>query len=205
MDMHSVAGVTAAVVSVVSMAIYVRSILLGETKPNRVSYWIWFVLSLLIFLTYRKSGGTTVWLLGMYTLNPLIAAVLSIWWGEGTRLSKLDVACAAVAAVSIPLWWLLRSLYGDVPEVALPIFLLNMVADVVGAFPVFEKCWNRPENESRLSWLVSVLAATLNVAAVTHWGVVDIVWNAWMWAAAACFAGFTYFRPPSNVTAGSET
>lgn len=197
-------GIAAALASAWSMYYYLVAIWRGECKPNRATYWIWFALSGIIFLSYRKSGGTTMWLQGMYVLNPLVIGICSIWYGEGSVLSRLDKTCLALAGVSIPIWWILRQHYGDTAQAALPIFLINLFADALGAIPTFEKAWNRPETEDKKAWLVCLLSTSLNLGAVTHWGVADICWNAWMWIAACAYALFVYLRPPSDTVKISQ-
>ncbi len=208
MSLSETFGIAAAVASAWSMYYYLAAIWRGECRPNRVTYWIWFALSLLILLSYRDSGGTTVYLQVMYVINPFVIAVVSIWRGEKhERLSRwvvlVNLACAALASVSIPLWWMLRQHYGAGASSALPVLGLNLLADAFGAIPTFEKAWNRPETEDKRAWLVCLLAATLNLGAVKDWGAADIAWNAWMWGAALLYVLFVYLRPPS--AAASET
>lgn len=202
MESHEFFGGLAAFVAAMSMAIYVLAILRGETKPNRASYWVWFALATVIFLTYRESGGTTVWLLGMYALNPLVAAVLSIWYGEGTGLGKLDRMCLAVVGLNAPVWIGLRAWFGDGAEAAIPLFVANMIMDVAATIPVFEKTWNRPETEDGPAWVLCAVATTLNLFAVTEWTFVDVVWNAWMWSAGAFIAASACLRPRSRSVSG---
>lgn len=195
-------GIVAALTSLFSTAAYVYAIWRHGTKPNRVTYWIWFALSLLILLSFRRSGGTTLWLQVAYVVNPLVIAIHSLWFGERHERLRpwvkwLNRFCLAVAAVSVPLWWALSLAFENVVAAALPILCLNLFADAMGALPTFEKAWNRPETEDRLAWLVCLLGATLNLGAVTKWTAADIAWNAWMWGASLLYVLLVYLRPPS--------
>lgn len=210
MSVHLAFGIAAGLASFVSMALYVAAILQKKCEPSKVSYWIWFVLSLLILISYRKSGGSAMILLVMYAINPFVAAVLSIWYGEKNEdlprwVVVLNVLCVMLAAVSIPLWWMLRQHYGDNADSALPVLGVNLFADALGAFSTFEKTWNRPEKEDKRAWLICLLAATLNLGAVAEWGAPDIAWNGWMWGAALFITLSVYLRPPSQPALVSKT
>jgi hypothetical protein len=150
-----------------------------------------------IFFTYRRSGGTTHWQQQVYIVNSLLVAVSSVWRGEGVALRRMDWACMAVTAVSMPLWYALTAAYGDTPAAAIPVFLLLMLADMAGFAPVVEKSWNRPETENRTSWLLGCAGAMLNLKAVTGWGIADLVWNGWMVGAQVTIAAMLFLRPRS--------
>jgi len=198
-DRYEVFGVASAACVILSAVLYVLSMLAGKTKPSRASYWIWFSMSSLIFFSFLKSGGTTVWLQLAYVVNPMVIAVLSLRYGEGIGLSRLEKGVIAIAAFSIPLWVGLRAKWGDTPEVALPILLLNLFADALGGLPTYLKVWQRPETEDRLAWIVCAVGCVLNLFAVRAWNVPDIVWNGFM-TTAAIYVALACFRRPSVLT-----
>jgi len=196
MDRSEMLGIASAACVILSAVLYVFSMLAGRTKPSRVSYWIWFSMSSLIFFSFLKSGGTTVWLQAAYVVNPLVIAVLSLRYGEGTGLTRLEKSVFAVAACSLPLWGWLRFVWGDTPQVALFIFLLNLFADALGGLPTYVKVWKRPETEDRMAWIVCAFGCVLNLFAVREWNVPDIIWNGFM-TSAAIYVALACFRPSS--------
>lgn len=204
---HESYGIASALIAVLSTVLYVVAIWRGKIQPNRVTFWVWFVMGTIIYFSYGKSGGTTHWIQGVTTLTALVIALHSLHFGErtGEGVTRLQKRCLIVAALSIPLWALLRALFGDRPEAVFPVFFLNMLANGFGAGPTMEKLWNRPETEKSTSaWFLSFLSAVVNVPAVATWGPTDIVWNAWM----VGFAAFAMYclllrRPASAVV--SET
>lgn len=194
--------------SLVSLVLYVRAIWRGDAQPNRFTHWIWFLISAIILASYLRSGGTTFWLQAMFVAYSLVIALHSVWFGERHERLRpwvvwLNWTCLAIALVSIPAWWALDRAFSGVAAVALPILAVNLLADAMGAIPTFEKAWNRPETEDRRAMLLSLLAATFNLGAVTEWTAADILWNGWMWNASLVYALFVYFRPRS-VARGSE-
>lgn len=197
MNRYAFFGILAALIDVLSGAFYVIAILRGFTKPSRVTFWIWLVLSTLIMASYVKSGGTTLWLQAMYVMSPLIIATLSLWYGEGSAPTRLEKSVLGIAFVSIPLWVVLKAIWGDVPEAALPILLLNIGANAVGGIPTFEKAWNRPETENATAWVLCVAASLVNLLAVRSWGAADVIWNGYMTSAATFIALCACFRPSS--------
>ena len=194
MDRQEWFGIASAACVILSAVMYVISMLAGKTKPSRASYWIWFSMSSLIFFSFLKSGGSTVWLQAAYVVNPLVIAVLSLRYGEGIGLSRLEKAVLVIASFSVPLWVGLRATWGDTPEAALPILLLNLLADALGGLPTYVKVWKRPETEDRAAWIVCAVGCVLNLFAVRSWGIPDIVWNGFM-TSAAVYVALACFRP----------
>jgi len=197
MDRFSFFGILAGIVGLGSSLSYVIAILRGHKQPNRVTFWIWFAVSLLVFISFLKSGGTTVWLQLTFMSGPLMIAVLSLRYGEGAGLTRLDKGVVALSVVSIPLWIGLRSIFGDTPAAAVPVLLLNLFANFLGGVPTYLKVWHRPETEDKLAWILCVGSVVTNLFAVREWGVPDLVWNGYMICSAGFIALAACFRPSS--------
>src|SRR5882672_4662201 len=85
-------GLAAAALELLSLPIYIRSILKGETKPDRVTWWVLSLVSCMIAASYFASGAReTVWLPIIYAACMLIVALLSLKFGDGPfSLTTLD-------------------------------------------------------------------------------------------------------------------
>lgn len=104
-DLKSVLGVVSGVIALSAYIIYVFSIVRGNSKPNRVTWWIWAFMGLVLALSYDFAGAdNTIWNAYMEFLGPLLIALLSIKYGEGGLEDKTDLWCVAGAVLSIILW-----------------------------------------------------------------------------------------------------
>src|SRR5579863_7747282 len=101
MSLALTAGLTAGVVDAISFYPYIRSILKGETKPNRASFAIWAAVGTVIVLSYFSAGArTTIWLPLTYALLGYIVFILSFKYGVG-GFNLLDLVCLGVSFIGI--------------------------------------------------------------------------------------------------------
>jgi len=204
LDPHSFFLVLACVIAAASSLYYLRTIRAGLTKPSRSSYWIWFVLGLLIFPSYVMSGGENWPLNAVNTIFCGVIAWHSVRYGEGGTLSKWDKLAVGIALLSVPAWIALAIALPS-KEAALPVFVVQMVADVFVSFVIYEKTWNRPEHEDKSAWLLSVVAFAFNSLAVSHWTVQDAVINGWMGGTAVAITAILFLRPHSTASTTTTT
>src|SRR3989338_2992942 len=90
-DVKSVLGIIAGIIALLAYVVYIFR---GKSKPNRVTWWIWAFMGLVLALSYKFSGAdNTVWVPYVEFLGPLTIAILSIKYGEGTLENKTDLYC----------------------------------------------------------------------------------------------------------------
>src|ERR1017187_8729834 len=154
-------GEVSGVVAVIAFVPYIRSILKGETKPNRASWFIWSILGVIILASYHFSGASsTIWLPVVYAIAPVFILLLAFKYGVG-GFEGLDIVCLVGAALGLILWKLTHS-----PETAL---YLSIVVDAFGFVPTFKKAFYHPASESTLAWVIGVTATWLNLLAINSW------------------------------------
>ena len=160
--MHStqiLLGQVAAFIAILQAIPYIWSILMGHTRPSRVSYGIWAVILTIELASYIAVGATTtVWVLLVLTINAFIIFGLSIKYGMGGR-TKFDIPCLVVAGIAIVLWLTTKN-----PALAV---YFSTLAGFIGYLPTIKKAYLLPNTENTLSWVMYVIAATLNVCAPT--------------------------------------
>ncbi|HZF51294.1 MAG TPA: hypothetical protein VE093_21700 [Polyangiaceae bacterium] len=160
-DPYAVLGVAAGVLSLLALVPYILSILRGETRPNRATWWVWTVCNGVLFASYYASGERrSAWVPLSYMVASLIVALLSLKRGEG-GLSRFDQGCVFACLVGLVLWALSGS-----PLTALAI---NIGVDFAGALPTIRKTYLDPRSESLLAWVLFLAANALNLLAVEAW------------------------------------
>ena len=141
-NVHEAIGITAGLVGLAACIPYIPSILRGETKPNRVSWFVWMTLGLVTAVSYQGVGADSTML-------------LSIWYGVG-GWSRLDRLCLAGVVVSAVVWVFS-------PGLALA---LAISVDFLGLVPTLHKSWVKPREENLAGWVVTTIAAVINLFAI---------------------------------------
>lgn len=160
-DIPALSGFVAGILAIVAFFLYIFTILWGNTKPNRATWWILTVEGIIILASYYTLGARdTIWIPASYVLGSLIVAILSLRHGEG-GWTLLDKICLGGAGVSIVLWWL----FAD-PFLAL---LTNIATDLFGLLPTIRKSYLHPRGENRAAWTLDSLASVINLFGVERW------------------------------------
>jgi hypothetical protein len=156
----------AGLISFSAYIIYIISIFRGKTKPSRSTWWILTLVGgLILWSSYSLGLYGSLWIQTSYVLGPLLLAILSIKYGEGTGLSVLDKICLIGAALSGLLWIIFNS-----PLIG---FLGSIVVDFIGLIPTIRKSFLTPEEEDPNAWLIETISSVLNLFAVTAWFSLD--------------------------------
>lgn len=160
-SLQSWIGLAAGVIALAAFIPYIRSILRGQTRPNRASWIIWAFAEIITTATYAASGAeSTVWIAGAYALGTITVASLSLRYGEGGT-SPIDIMCLMGASVALIPWLAL-----DQAELALYIIIF---VDILAVFPTLKKAIADPGSEDKTYWLLAFFAAVVNLFAIDRW------------------------------------
>ena len=161
LDIKEFIGVMAGIMSLVAYFPYIRSILKHKTKPSRSSWWIWSLVGFFILLSYYDVGArNTIWIPLVFFICPLIIAILSIKFGEGKNLNKLDKLCIFGVITSLIPWIIFKS-----AQITL---LINIFIDFLGFLPTFQKIHKHPLTENRFAWTLFFIGSILNIVALEN-------------------------------------
>ena len=151
-------GYTSGVLMVLSVIPYARSILKGETKPQRMTWLIWSILTIIAFFSQLAEGGTwSLLLTAGDTLAILIVFIFSMKFGVG-GYRKIDILSLFGAGISLLFWYLTKE-----PAVALFLIILT---DLIGANLTIKKAWINPRSENWVGWAMCGLGGLLGAFAV---------------------------------------
>lgn len=172
-DVKAVLGLVAGIIALLAYVVYVISIFIGGSKPNRTTWWIWAFMGLILALSYDFSGaGNTVWVPYVEFLGPFSIALLSIKYGEGGLDDRTDLWCFFGALVSVALWLIFNN-----PVIAL---VMNLAIDSFAIIPTIKKSYLRPEGEDFWAWFGTGTADTLNMFAVERFTFAILVYPIYM-------------------------
>jgi len=140
---------------------YLYDILKGTTKPERTTWLIWTMLSLIAFVSQFKLGAHwSLLFVGLEASGNFIVYLLALKYGVGGwRLQDKWALAVAVLGITV-------SLVTHSPLVAL---VSVLVADSAGAVLTIYKAFLMPKSETAIMWVFLGLSAALSGASVGHW------------------------------------
>ena len=164
MTAYDVAGGIAGLLALVAYIPYIIAILREQTKPNRATWFIWTVASIIGTVSYFQSGAReTIWVSAGFLVGSGTIAMLSIKRGDN-GWTWVETVCSLGATIGVALWIITRS--------PLPTLFLSMAIATLGAVPTMRKAYRDPSSENRLAWFLFVLSAIVNLFAVEKWTLV---------------------------------
>lgn len=184
--MLKILGYTSGILMMLSVIPYAISIFKFQTKPQRMTWLIWSLLTLIALFSQWAEGGTWSLLLTVGdSLAIFIVFILSIKFGVG-GFRKIDIISLAGAISSLILWYTTK-------EPAVALFLI-IVTDFIGANLTIQKAWREPESENWLGWAMCGLGGLLGTLAVGEWNFILIIFPLYICLINSLVAGIVLWR-----------
>ncbi len=155
--------IIAAVGSLLAAFVYIRSMLVGNTKPNRVSWLMWAIAPLIATAAALSNGvGWAVLPVFMAGFSPFLIFAASFYTKKAYwKLSTFDYVCGALSGLALIMWWLTKE-----PNIAI---VFAIASDALAAVPTLTKALTNPETESVWPFLIGVFGAASSLAVATLW------------------------------------
>lgn len=140
---------------------YIRDMVRGETKPNRVSWLIWCLAPIIAsFISFSKGAGISVLPVFMAGVIPLLVLSASVWNKNAYwELGILDYICFTLALVSLLSWVFLKE--GTLATI------FAILADLIAFVPTYVKSWRAPDTESISAYGFGSFNAVLSISTLT--------------------------------------
>ncbi len=156
--MLEIFGYTSGILFMFSAVPYVRSILKGNTKPQRITWLIWTVLVFIAFFSQLAKGATwSLLLTAGDAITIVIVFIFSIKYGIG-GFTKIDIISLFGAGLSLILWYFTN-------EPAIALFLIIFI-DIIGSNLTIIKAWKNPETENWVGWAMCGVGGLFGILAV---------------------------------------
>lgn len=153
-------GLSLAVVLLSYIPIYL-GVFKRALRPHMFTWLIWGVIMVVGFLVQEVDGaGAGAWATLFAGMNCLCIAVLGFFYGEKIY-TRSDWIALFAALSAIPLWVITKN----------PLFAicLVIVIDACGYYPTYRKSWNKPWDESALSYALNALAFVIGIIAIENY------------------------------------
>jgi hypothetical protein len=139
---------------------YLYETIVGKTQPNRITWLLWGIFPMVIFVAQRAQGVEGLsWASFVAGFTPLLIVAASFfnrkaYWKSEPR----DYYLMAAAIVGIILWAIT-----DNPNLAL---LFALLADMLAGIPTLIKAYRHPESESWIAYAISTLGFGISFLSV---------------------------------------
>jgi hypothetical protein len=148
LTMKQILGMVTVIMALVGYIPYLKDTFAGKTKPHVISWFLWSVVSFIAFgLQWSKGGGA-----GSYANFAMGFICLILFFASlkrGTKEIKIpDFICLGLALLAIGLWLIVHQPVWSI--------ILVVVIDIFSFTPTFIKSWNKPWQETLLTWMLSI-------------------------------------------------
>lgn len=130
-------------IALLSISLYIKGIILGQVKPNRVTWIFWSIAPLIGSYFSYKSGVPIPYVLGVFMagfgcLFVVFASFLTknAYW----ETTKFDIACGIISAISIIIWITTKN--------GILSLSFAILADFFAGLPTMIKAWKHSDTET---------------------------------------------------------
>ncbi len=180
LDIKNISGVVAIALTIIGYAPYLRDVVKGKTKPHIFSWFIWAIVTFIIYALQVSAGAGFG---SLVTLAVAIASVIIFILGfkNGNKdIKKIDVVFLVLALLSIPLWLV-------VDQPVLSIILLSTI-DMLGFLPTIRKSWNAPHSETLSLYAITTFRHILSIVALANYNIITLLFPSTWVVANALFS-----------------
>ncbi|HEY8999321.1 MAG TPA: hypothetical protein VIM53_03305 [Candidatus Saccharimonadales bacterium] len=149
--------IISSVLTIGGIAPYLVAVAKGETKPRLVSWFTWTLLTVIgCAATIADHDWASSVLLAAASLVTLSVVVFGLRYGD-RKFERFDLVCQAAALLGITLWFVFNS-----PLIAV---LASITIDAVGAAPSLLHCWQKPHEETAITFACGSVGALATLVA----------------------------------------
>jgi uncharacterized membrane protein len=152
-----------ALIGFIGTTTYLISTLKGETKPNKVSWFVWSLAPLIAFWAQINQGVGLVSLMTfMVGFGPLLVFLASFVNKKASwKITRLDLICGTLSIIGLILWQMTQ-----VGNIAI---LFSLLADALAAVPTVIKSYKYPETENYWVYFLVGISSIITLLAIKDW------------------------------------
>lgn len=153
----------AAIINLAGTGSYALDTFRGRTKPNRVTWFLWGFIPLIIFFAQMSQDvGLSLVYTFIIAAGPLLVFSASFlnkqaYW----KIGRFDIICGATAVLALILWLV----SGD----GMTAIVLSLLADFMAALPTIVKAYRFPETETPTAYFAGIISSVLTLLTISNW------------------------------------
>jgi hypothetical protein len=186
-------AVIGAVIASVGGIYYLYQTIRGKTKPNRITWILWGLFPMIVFVAQRAQGVEGLsWASFVAGFTPFLVFAASFlnkkaFWQTKSR----DYVLMAAGFIGIILWAIT-----DDPNLAI---FFALLADLFAAIPTIIKCYTDPETESWVAYGISSLGFGLGVLAIQTYDFENTAFIVYLFVANGLMAVLSSRKRPKEI------
>jgi hypothetical protein len=186
MTIKELFGFLSTALMALSRIVYFTSIFKGKTKPHAFSWLIWGAISSIGFAAQVAEGaGPGSWARGLSAVTCCVLAVLCYFKGE-KNITRGDWLMLASGLAAIPLWIITKTPVWSV--------IIVCVIDTIGYLPTVRKSWDKPYEETHVSYFISSACAVFALFAIDNYTISTWLYTAVLAVSNSAMAVFLLVR-----------
>ncbi len=134
---------------------YIYGIFRGTEKPSRMSFLIWTISTIILFLGVKEASVNEIfWLPLADTIGCILILFLSIWYGVG-GWTKVDKISFGIVLITLIIFFITESIVFA--------FYANLIVYSAGYISTLKKVLQDPNSESKAAWILFIIGGGLNI------------------------------------------
>ncbi|MGH1427638.1 MAG: hypothetical protein ACRBEE_06825 [Arenicella sp.] len=168
MAVKSLFSAVAIFLTLIAFVPYIRSILLGSTKPHVFSWVIWGITTGIVFFAQLEAGGGVgAWPIGVSGVFTLIIAMLAVLKRADIQITRSDYWFMVAALASLPVWYLTANPLWAV--------VVLTIVDLLGFGPTLRKAYDFPYEENLLFFMLFMVRNLCAIFALESYSVTTVM------------------------------
>ncbi|HUD44674.1 MAG TPA: hypothetical protein VMR41_03985 [Patescibacteria group bacterium] len=151
------------VIEFVGGLIYIIETLKGTIQPNKISWLLWSIYTLIAFAAEVSQGVGIVSLTTFITgFCPFLVFIASFFNKKSQwKITKFDIGCGLLSILGILLWYITKT--GNFA------ILFSIIADTLAGLPTIIKSYNEPETENDFVFSFGIINAGIGLLVINVW------------------------------------
>ncbi|HET9721510.1 MAG TPA: hypothetical protein VFP32_00570 [Candidatus Saccharimonadales bacterium] len=149
------------------LLIYVKETLAGRAKPNRVSWFLWFLAPMIAFAAELDKGvGLQALMTFSVGFGPAMVLLASFYSKKAYwKLKTTDYLCGLLSLLGLALWLIFNQ--GNLA------IALSIAADLAAGAPTLVKSYYHPETESAAAYTVAIVNSGITLLTIKVWSLAN--------------------------------
>lgn len=150
-------------ISLIGQFFYLKSIVLGSTKPNLISHFVWILAPFIgVFFQLKAGAGLSALVIFMAGFASFLIVVISLFKKNGYwKLNTFDLMCGIFSVSSLILYFFTHNLSVSI--------LFAILSDSLACIPTIKKTWNFPDTETGSLYIGGIISNILGLLTITNW------------------------------------
>lgn len=148
-------------ISLIASFFYIKSVIKGDTIPNKMGWFIWILAPLVSsFIMLKNGGGLSALPVFMSWIIPLFVFIASFYNKKSYwKISTLDIICLLCALVALYFWLVAKNIISAT--------IFAVLADAFGFIPTIVKSWSHPQTEKPWPYMAGFFNALISILTLT--------------------------------------